>query len=196
MKKLFTLIIAALMILPGTIDAQDKMIKKEIAAKKKEYAKGGWQLFGTSRSIDMTLYNHYTKLNEGYEEIIGSAPHFESKNVGHMQAFANAANLYAQRMSSKIEGFLKSNVASDGKNTENEIDQFMASFKSQFEKTLKGELKESYSLIREVKPGVSEMMSFYIIDPGAAAKARNQAIEDLAKENILAKRYAVDLKNL
>lgn len=192
MKKLFLLIISAMIILPCTSYAQDKMLKKEVAAKKKEYAKEGWKLFGTSRTIDAILYSHYSKLNDGYEEITGSAPRFTSKNVGHQMAYTSASNQYAQRMSSSIEGYVKSNIGSNGQDISKEIDQFMASFKREVELNIKGELIESYSVIKELEPGVYEMMSFYIINPNASSQAKVRALENLAKENEIAKKLAAE----
>ena len=69
MKKTiqFLLVIGMLFACP-VVNAQsramNKALKKEYKLKKKEFEKGKWVIYGTSRSIDVALLKHYEKLNE------------------------------------------------------------------------------------------------------------------------------------
>ena len=104
MKKIIMLFMALCMVLPA-LNAQNnkalnKALKKEYKVKMKEFKKGGWMLYGSSRSLDVALLNHYGKLNkEGEEayEIVGTCSKFKSKNVGHQTCINNACNIYAQQ---------------------------------------------------------------------------------------------------
>lgn len=79
MKKIIMLLMALCMVLPA-MNAQNnkalkKALKKEYKVKMKEFKKGNWTLYGSSRSLDVALLNHYAKLNkEGEEayEIVGT----------------------------------------------------------------------------------------------------------------------------
>lgn len=198
MKKLILFVIAAMLIFPAVSTAQSsayaKLLKKEVKQKKKEFASGGWEIFGSARTIDVALTKHYAKLEEyenDVQQIIGVAPRFSSKNVGHQMAFANAANQYAQMTSGTVKGIVENNTMSDGANTANEVDNFMSSFIREVEMTIKGELEESFSVIREIEPGVYEMQSFYIYNKVAASEARMRALKSAAKESETAQIYAV-----
>lgn len=198
MKKLILFIVAAFIMLPAASYAQSeakyaKALNKEYKEKKKELEKGGWQLYGTARSWDVALMKHYKKLEElgsDGQQIIGSAPRFSSKNVGHQMAFNSAANQYAQMASSTMKGIIESTAMSDGANTANEVDNFMASFTRAAEATIKGELVESFSLIREIEPGVYEMESYYIYNKNSASEAQLRALRNAANESETAKKLA------
>ena len=90
MKKLLTLLfLQAFVFSLSTTNAQnkalDKALQKEYKTKMKEFKKGGWEIFGSSRSLDVALLNHYDKLNKGGDntyEIVGIASAFKSKNIG------------------------------------------------------------------------------------------------------------------
>ena len=68
MKRFLTIIITLLItviFLPYKANSQNlnKELKKEYKVKMKEYSKGGWELFGSSRSFEVTLLKHLDKLN-------------------------------------------------------------------------------------------------------------------------------------
>ena len=79
MKKIIMFFMALCMVLPA-LNAQNnkalnKALKKEYKVKMKEFKKGGWMLYGSSRSLDVALLNHYGKLNKEGEdayEIVGT----------------------------------------------------------------------------------------------------------------------------
>ena len=71
-----------------------------------------------------------------------------------------------------------------------EFDKFYAAYERLVDKEIKGELKESYSIIREIRPGLFEMQTYFIVNEDAAMKARIRALENAAKETEIAQKYA------
>ena len=66
MKRLLMLLMAFCLVIP-TMNAQNKVLEKarqkEYKTKMKQFKKEKWQVFGTSRSLDVALLAHYDKLN-------------------------------------------------------------------------------------------------------------------------------------
>ena len=196
MKKIFALLIALLIAVPA-VEAQNKVLekarKKEYKTKMKEYNKEGWKIFGTSRSLDVALLTHYEKLNNMGEdgfEVVGIAPRFKSKSVGKQMAINSATQTYSQTAGSHVKGRIVSDLAGDGIDTDAEFEHFYAAYERLVEKEIKGEMIESYSIIREIEDGIFEMQVYYIINEEAACKARIRAFENAAKESEVAQKYA------
>jgi len=197
MKKIIMLLMALCMVLPA-VNAQNskalsKALKKEYKTKMKEFKKEGWQLYGSSRSLDVALLNHYAKLNkEGEEayEIVGSCSKFKSKNVGHQTCINNACNIYAQQAGRHLKGRIVSDIAGNGDDASAEFDHFYAAYESLVQKELNGELQESFSVIRKNGDGTYEMQTFFIVSESAATRARIRAYENAAKESAAAQKYA------
>ena len=196
MKKLIMFLMAICLIAPH-MDAQNKTLekarKKEYKAKMKEYQKENWKLFGSSRSLDVALLTHYDKLNnlgEDGHEIVGVASKFKSKNVGKQMAINNACLTYAQQAGSQVKGRIVSDMAGDGIDADAEFDNFYAAYERLVEKEIKGEMKESYSIIRENGDGTFEMQVYFIVSESAASEARIRAMEAAAKESAVAQKYA------
>ena len=196
MKKLIMLLMAICLAAPQ-VDAQNKTLekarKKEYKTKIKEYKKENWKLFGSSRSIDVALLTHYDKLNslgeDGYE-VVGIANKFKSKNVGKQMAINNACLTYAQQAGSQVKGRIVSDMAGDGIDADAEFDNFYAAYERLVEKEIKGEMKESYCIIRDNGDGTSEMQVYFIVSESAASQARIRAMEAAAKESAAAQKYA------
>lgn len=199
MKRVLFLAMAlvAMLIVAEPCCAQNKTLekaqKKEYKTKMKQYKKEGWTLFGSSRSLDVALLTHYDKLNklgdDGYE-VVGVASSFKSKNVGHQMAINNACVTYAQQAGSKVKGRVVSDMSGNGVDADSEFDHFYAAYERLVEKEIRGEMQESYSVIRDNKDGTYEMQTFFIISESAASKARVRALENAAKESEAAKKYA------
>lgn len=198
MKKTIMLILAAFLMVPA-IQAENKQLekalKKEYKAKMKEYKKGKWELFGSSRTLEVALLSHYDKLNslgEDGNEVVGIASRFKSKNVGHQMAINNACATYAQQAGSHIKGRVVSDIAANGDDASAEFDHFYTAYERLVEKEIKGEMAESYSIIRPIDPktGEYEMQTFFIVNESAASRARIRAMENALKESEAAQRYA------
>lgn len=117
MKKLIALCLVLILAAPAlTTNAESslqkelnkelvKQLKKNYKKKKKELEKDRWKIYGSSKTLEVALLEHYTKLyNDGEvaEEIIGTADNFKSNNVGRRQAVTNAQVAYAQRAGAQV----------------------------------------------------------------------------------------------
>lgn len=200
MKKLVIFIMAAILCIPA-VNAQsenkvlNKALKKEYKLKKKEFKKGKWELFASSRSLDVALLQHYDKLmqlGENGREIVGVASRFKSKNIGHQQSVNNACITYAQQAGSTLKGRIVSDMSANADDTSAEFDHFYAAYERLVEKEIKGELVESFCVIRSIdkEAGEYEMMTFFVVDESAATRARIRALENAAKESEAAQKYA------
>lgn len=192
------LILAVILMVPA-VEAENKQLqkalKKEYKAKMKEYKKEKWKLFGSSRTLEVALLQHYDQLNnlgEDAREVVGIASRFKSKNVGHQQAINNACITYAQQAGSHLKGRVVSDIAANGDDTSAEFDHFYAAYERLVEKEIKGEMTESYSIIRCIDPktGEYEMQTYFIVNESAATRARIRAMENALKESEAAQRYA------
>ena len=173
--------------------ALNKALQKEYKQKMKEYKKENWKLFGSSRSLDVALLSHYeklTRLGDEASEEFGIAAKFKSKNVGHQMAVNNACVTYAQKAGSHVKGRIVSDMNGDGVDANMEFDKFYAAYERLVEKEIRGEMTESYSIIRDLGDGSFEMQSYFIVDESAASKARIRAMENAARESELAQKYA------
>lgn len=199
MKKIILLLLAFCLMAPvmkAQNKALEKELKKEYKERRKELKKGGWEIFGSSRSADVTLLKHFDKLNrlgDDGKEVMGVASKFKSKNVGKQMAANNACLSYAQAAGSHVKGRVMSDMAGDGVDAEGEMDNFYAAYERLVERAIRGEMEESYSIIRQNDDGTYEMQTFFIVNESAASKARLRALEEAAKESAAAQKYASQL---
>ena len=194
MKKIF-LALLMMSFLCTTVDAQNKVLQKalqkEYKSKMKEFSKEGWKIFGSSRSLDVALLKHYDKLNQDdCYEIVGVAGSFKSKNLGMQIAINNACNKYATKASSVVKGRVVSDMASQSEDVSAEFDRFYAAYERLVEKEIKGELHESFSVLRDNGNGTFEMQTYFIVNEESASKVRIRALENAAKESEAAQKYA------
>lgn len=205
MKRIFTVMLAALILAAPveTVSSQNlsKIAKKEYKAKMKQLKKEKWELFGSSRTIETVLMNYYMALDadDNVREIIGYAPHFNSKSVGHQTAINDACRTYAQQCGSTVKGRIDSDLASDGSDVTSEFEHFYAAYERLVEKEIQGELVEKFSLIRQIgkEKGqvIYEMQTFFLVDEDAATKARIRAYENALKESEAAQKYATKVSD-
>lgn len=196
MKRFITFLLMLALVMPMAV-AQNKLLekaqKKEYKAKIKEFKKEGWKLYGSSRTIEVALLTHYDKLRQlgenGYE-VMGEASSFKSKNVGKQMSINNACNIYARNAGSHVKGRVVSDLAGDANNTDAEFEHFYAAYETLVEKEIKGEMQESFSVIKDNKNGTFSMQTFFIINEDAAVKARIRAMENALKESEAAQKYA------
>ena len=180
-----------LSVVPATAQELSKSEKKAMKAKLKEFKKEGWKIFGSTSTIDLALEKHMIKLqSEDAIEVPGIASSFKSKNVGKQMALNSAMTNYASMMDSEIKGKVVSDMQGDGEFSETEFEKFYAAFKRSVQTTIKDELKESFSIIRDKGNGTSEMQTFFIVDKHAASQARVRALEQAGKESVAAQLYA------
>ena len=188
---MFLMAVFMLSVVPATAQELSKSEKKAMKAKLKEFKKEGWKIFGSTSTIDLALEKHMIKLqSEDAIEVPGIASSFKSKNVGKQMALNSAMTNYASMMDSEIKGKVVSDMQGDGEFSETEFEKFYAAFKRSVQTTIKDELKESFSIIRDKGNGTSEMQTFFIVDKKAASQARVRALEQAGKESVAAQLYA------
>ena len=193
MKKIIMFLMAAFMlsVVPATAQELSKSGKKALKAKVKEFNKEGWKIFGSTSTLDYALERHMIKMqSEDAIEVPGIASSFKSKNMGKQMALNSAMTNYASMMDSEIKGKVVSDMQGDGEFSETEFEKFYAAFKRSVQTTIKDELKESFSIIRDKGNGTSEMQTFFIVDKHAASQARVRALEQAGKESVAAQLYA------
>ncbi len=206
MKRIILFLLAMVLAVPITMSAQNatktqkelnkylqKALKKEYKQKMKEFKKNGWKLYGSTRSLEVSLLNHYTKLEElgenGYE-LMGEASKFKSYNVGKQMAVNNACNQYARQAGTNVKGRIVSDIAANADDVTAEFDHFYSAYETLVEKELKGEMQESFSVVKDNNDGSHAMQTYFIINEDAATKARIRAMENALKESEAAQKYA------
>lgn len=199
MRRIVVILLAVLLAAPmGNVSAQNlsKAIKKEYKAKMKQLKKEKWELYGSSRTLEVTLSKYYEALdaNPNVREIMGLAPRFKSKSVGHQTAINDACRTYAQQCGSTVKGRIDSDMASDGLDVKSEFDHFYAAYERTVEKEIQGELQEKFSIIRQIDKEkgdpIYEMQTYFLVDEEAASRARIRAYEQALKESEAAQKMA------
>lgn len=202
MKRFIVMLLAVVLAVPvANVSAQNlsKAIKKEYKAKMKQLKKEKWELYGSARTLDVTLAKYYEALDakEDVREIMGNAARFKSKTVGHQSAINDACRTYAQQCGSTVKGRIDSDLASDGLDVSSEFDHFYAAYERLVEKEIQGELQEKFSIIREIDKEkgdpVYEMQTYFIVDEEAASRARIRAYEQAVKESEAAQKMATKI---
>ena len=105
-------------------------------------------------------------------------------------AYNYAVVTYAQKAGSHVKGRVVSDISGDGTEGTSEFEHFYAAYEREVEKEIKGELEQSFTVIRENGDGTFEMQSYFIASESAATKARIRAYENAMKESAAAQKYA------
>ena len=202
MKKLMLMLMAFCLTL--TVQAQDltkaqeKAIKKEVKAKLKDFQKGGYEIFGSARTLEVALTKHYTALEKGGDDVIEFVGHSQARsaNVAAAAAQNSAANAYATRASLQLKGRVLSDMASDVANQATEFDKFYAVYEGKVQQEIRGELKPSFSVKHANPDGTISVQAFYLVNERGANIARLKALENSLKESEVMSKYAKTLSNI
>ncbi len=196
MKKLIALIMTLALIVPSVMAADmnktlNKALEKEYKQKKKQLEKEKWSTMG-SRTLDVSLLKHYQALNDtenDNREILGTAT-AKSKNTAYQMASNNAMIKYAGDAASSLKGRVMTDVFANGVDSEADFDHFFSAYERLVEREIKGELAESFALVRQLPNGSYEVNTYYIISENAASKARMRALKNALEESEAAQKYA------
>ena len=197
MKKLVLMLMAVTMMLPMAnaqelTKQQAKAVKKEVSKKLKEFKKGGFEIFGSSRTLETMLTKHYTTLEaegENVTEVVGFST-AKSANLAATAAQNSAANRYATTAGQQIKGRVLSDMASDVSNAETEFDKFYATYEGKVQQEIRGALKPSFS-VKHIEPdGRIAVQAYYLIYENAASRARIKSLQESLKESEAAQKYA------
>ena len=199
MKQLLLCLMLSVMGL-NVVAAQNKVLekamKKEYKVKMKEYKKGGWKITASSHTLEVELLQHYEKLKtENTTELVGAVSNCQSINVCRQAALNNAAAYYASMAGSYLKGRIVSDMAVNQSFQDGieEFDKLYAAYERLVEKEIKGEIQESYTIMRMNQFGNKEFQTFYIVNEEAAVKARIRAWENSKKESQAAQKYASEV---
>lgn len=201
MKKLFVCLMALCLGVSMNVSAQSayakqkaKQAKKEYKQKVKKLDKEGWEIFGSSHTLEMCLLEHYEALEkEGVKEVVGYATS-ANKNIGKDKLMMSACSAYAQRIGSFIKGRIMEDMGSALTSEElDEFEHFYAAYENNVKAEIRGELTPSYSIYRPTKiqgKKAFEFEGYFLIDEAGASSARIRAFKNAAKESEVAQKYA------
>ena len=184
MKRIILITIAVLMAMP--VFAQGAQYRKKL----REYKKEGWELFGSSKTINAALREHYEALAPSdVFEVVGTATGVRSESIGQQVAWNNACINYVQQAGSFLRGRIDTDNHTGG-GSDGEFNHFYSAYETLLQKEIRGELRPSYSVVRRNADGTCQMMSFFVVNEEAAANARIKAMELAASESEAARRIA------
>lgn len=198
MKKLITFLLALCVSMSATMMADTakdlrKAREKQKKEKIKQFKKEKWTIFGTTKTIDVALLEHYNQLETlgaDSHEVVGVASNFKSKNIGVQSAINNACITYAQEAGSDLQGRVASDIFGSESDGDGEFDHFYAAYERAVQKEIRGELKPSFSIIHDNGNGTYELQSFFVVDENSAARARKRALEAALEESKIAQEHA------
>ena len=202
MKKLILLLLAFCLVIPMTY--ADKTAEKKAEKEKKEQVerarkiaktlkKDGWKLQGGTLTLEEAVLRHHDKIRSMYggREIVGFASNVKNQNVGHQKAMTDAYITYSQQEGGKIKGGIEQILGTDANE---ELDKFYAHYERLVEKEIKGEMQETFTIIREKSPGIFEFQTYFVVNEQAAANARMRAVESALKESEIAQKHTEEIK--
>lgn len=198
MKKIIIMLMALCLAFPSiqateVSKKEQKQIESMVKTQKKDLSKKGWTVMG-SYPLDASLERHYTSMiADNKEEQVGFSTKTKSKNNGRLIAQSNAMNEYAGKWASQLKQRIVGDAQVESDNAE--FEHFYSAYERLVESEIRGELQESFSLIRENNDGTYEIAIYYLIDTEKASKARMRALENAVKESEYAQKYADLISN-
>ena len=202
MKKLVLMLMAVCMTFTVAqaqelTKAQAKTVNKEVKKKLKDYKKKGYEIFGSSRTLEAMLTKHLSTLEakEGkVVEVVGFSQ-AKSRNLAATAAQNSAANRYATTCSQQVKGRVLADMAADVANQEAEFDKFYAAFEGKVQQEIKGELRQSFAVAKQNADGTTSVEAYYLVDDDAASRARINAFKNSQQESAIAQKYAQKLSD-
>lgn len=165
----------------------------EMNEKLQEMQQAGWQIHGSTRTLRGKLSEHYAKMdaNPDWYEVTGSSTGCRSLTVCRAAAFNAACVEMATKMGQDLRGKTMRDMGVDeGTEMPSEYNRFQEACISKFQGAIKGELEESFALIRKETDGLNSYEIYFLVDKRSAQKKRSQAIKDALEESNLRGDYA------
>ena len=165
----------------------------ELNEKLQQLEQAGWQVHGSTRTLRGKLREHYAKMdaNPDFYEVIGTSSGCRSVTVCRASAFNAVCVEMATRMGQDQKGKAMRDMGVDeGAEVPAEYNRFQEACISKFQGAIKGELEESFALIRKGADGLNNYEIYYLVDKQSARKKRSQAIRDALEESNLHQEYA------
>ena len=163
-----------------------KHLDREFKRKMKEYRKEGWKLAGSSRSLEVTLLQHYEKLNANPDLLVieGVATQCRSLGVCSQVALNDAQNYYARLVSGKIQGAFGTIIRANDNRPQDEINKMVGGLLNEIEADLSGILTPSYSIVRENGANKS-YKTYFFVDTQKVGEMIGATLERSIKETKL-----------
>ncbi len=156
--------------------------EKAYKRKLKEYKKEGWKLSGSSRTMEVALLEHYSKLSQKKnKELVGEVDQCRSINVCKQYAVSNAQNYYASMACANVRGKAAGIMQSDQADISSESDKFLAAYEKQVSADISGALTESYAIVKD-NGSSKQYKVFFILDEEKARLARINSMKKSLKE--------------
>ncbi len=165
----------------------------ELNEKLQQLVQAGWQVHGSTRTLRGKLSEHYAKMdvNPDFYEVIGTSVGCRSVTVCRASAFNAACVEMAIKMGQDLKGKAMRDMGVDeGAEVPAEYNRFQEACISKFQGAVKGELEESFALIRKGADGLNSYEIYYLVDKQSVRKKRSQAIRDALEESNLRNDYA------
>ncbi len=196
MKKIIMLIMALCLIAPAAVaqqaltPKQEKLCNKNAKDRAKQLKKDGYDIMG-SLPLQDALYKHFAKMEMGATEQMGNG-HSKSQNNGRQMCLTSAMSEYASKAVSQIKGRSVTDAYGNEVDTENdpEFARFYAAYERLTQKEIKGELQESFTIVKKNADGTYDFRMYLLVDEDKALARRQKALKDAAAETNLAQDYA------
>ena len=197
MKKIIMIIMALCLMAPAAMSQQnaltpkqEKMCNKNAKDRAEQLGKGGYEVMGSLPMEDL-LYKHFAKLEMGASEELGTG-HSKSQNNGRQMCMTYAMSEYASKAVSQIKGRSVTDSYGNEVDTENDAEfaRFYAAYERLTQKEIKGELQESFTLMKKNPDGSYDFRMYFTVDDNKALARRQKALKDAAAESGLAQDYA------
>ena len=194
MKKIIMILMAFCLIAPMAnaelTKKQVKNIEKMAKDQAKKLEKEGYTVMGTI-PLRTALEKHYTALEEGATEQLGTG-HARSKNNGRQMCLTYAMSEFSTKASSQIKGRSVTDSYGNEVDTENDAEfaRFYAAYERLTQKEIKGELKESFTLVKQNPDGSYEFAMYLTVDEKKASELRKRALNNAITESKLSQTYA------
>lgn len=198
MKRLISLIVASLMIMPVVAQSDTRIQRqkqRESQARIKQLTRAGWEVIGGKETIEGAVQSHFDKLIKGGDDIIeiyGTANRVKTTDEGIAKATNNAGATYARQQSSDLKGRITSNVASAP--APSEIEGLIKAYETNLKDGVKSIMTPSYKLMRTGADGSMEVEVYFILSEKAASEVRTRAMESLIDNNQYAKAHSAAIK--
>lgn len=194
MKKLIMILMALCLIVPAAMadltPKQEKICNNNAKNRAKELKKEGFTVMG-SLPLQDALYKHFAKIEMGATEEIGTG-RAKSQNNGRQMCLTSAMAEYASKAVSQIKGRNVTDSYGNEVDTENdpEFARFYAAYERLTQKEIKGELQESFTVVKDLPDGSKEFRMFLTVDEDKALNCRQKAMKEALEESKLAQNYA------
>lgn len=183
-------------VMNGQVKKLGKALSSECKNRMLSYKEGQWLQYDNSQVLELTLLNHFTKLEEGNcHETAGTATKVISIRTGILQAKNNASSDYAQRAMTQMVDFVMNNIGELNEEDGAAFKSFFAIYQSKMEEEISKALTPSYSVYHsngkdESGAETFDVQSYFFLDDGTATQARIKAVNEALSENKTVQKYS------